>query len=198
MSGGSHQDEQAGGAQRIGTATGWGTRTTAGEGRPWWKIRRSARESPPGGGRAGGGGEQAVAEGESGLPTCRSEGVTGRGKDYQKHRPTLPAIEAGQAPRCVDENTLGRKASGLPEMGDGRGGVGREMPGVPSWRAATEKPIGWRTGLATPIGNPDALPPTGSRELHRGNGHRAATKGGALGAWIHQTSRTGRPGAAPG
>ena len=113
---------------------------------------------------SGGGGEQAVAKGGSGLTTCRSKGATGRGKDCQKRWPTLPAIEAGQAPRCVDENTLGRKASGLPEMGDGRGGVGREMPGVPSWRAATEKPIGWRTGLATPIGNPDALPPTGSRQ----------------------------------
>ena len=72
--------------------------------------------------------------------------MTGRGKDCQKRWPTLPTIEAGETPRCVDKNTLKRKASGPPEMGDGREGGGKEMPGVPSWRAATEKPVRERTG----------------------------------------------------
>ena len=164
MSGECHQDGQAGGTQRIGTVAGGGTRTTTGEGRPWEKTRHSARESPPGGGRAGGCGERAVARGGSGLTTSRSEGVTGRGKECQKRWPALPAIEAGEAPRCVDGNTLGRKASGPPEMGDLGEGSGKEIPWIPSWRAATGKPVGWRTGPATPTGSQDALPPAGSRQ----------------------------------
>ena len=161
MSGGSHRDGQAVGAQRIGTAAGEGTRTTAGEERPWGKTRHSTRESPPGGGIARGGGEGAVAEGGSGLTTCRSEGVTSRGKDCQKRWPALPVIEAGEAPHCVDGNTLGRKASGPPEMGDLGEGSGKEIPWIPSWRAATGKPVRWRAGLETPTGSQDALPTTG-------------------------------------
>ena len=61
----SHQDGQAGGAQRIGTIAGGGMRTTTGEGRPQWKTRHHAGDSTPGGGRAGGGRERAATEGRS-------------------------------------------------------------------------------------------------------------------------------------
>ena len=56
--------------------------------------------------------------------------------------PEALAHAAGEAPRCMDKNTLGRKANGPPEMEDGREGGDQERPGVPSWRAATGKPGG--------------------------------------------------------